>query len=342
MRLALSLAKRGLGLTSPNPMVGAVVVRKGVVIGRGWHHRVGEPHAEIEAFRDAARTTRSLRGATLYVTLEPCSTFGRTPPCTNAIISQGISRIVIATKDPNPAHAGAGFRILREAGMEVVEGVLEREASGLNASFNHWIVHRTPFVTIKSAMSLDGKIATSQGDSKWITSERSRLYAMKLRLAQDAIIVGVNTVLADDPSLTVRRAGEVIKTPHRIVIDPTGRIDRKCQLLRDHFVSITTVVLSEKTSAQVEREIRDLGAAVLRLPPKKDRLDLSKLLRELGKRNITSALVEGGGETVFSFLRERAVQRALFFYAPKILGGRTARKGVAGIGFETGHPDPHN
>src|SRR6266498_836864 len=204
MRLALHLARRGYGITSPNPMVGALLVKRGRVIGRGWHRCAGGPHAEIEALRDAARRGHDPCGATLYVTLEPCSTHGRTPPCTGAIISAGIARVVVAATDSNPAHAGRGFRILKRAGIEVVTGLLADEATRLNESFNHWIVHRTPFVTVKAAMTLDGKIATASGESKWITSEKARAYGMKLRVGADAILVGVNTVLADDPSLSVR------------------------------------------------------------------------------------------------------------------------------------------
>lgn len=333
MRIALRLARRGIGLTSPNPMVGAVVVRKGTILGTGWHHRAGEAHAEIEAFRDATHNGATLRGATLYVTLEPCSTFGRTPPCTAAIIAQKIGRVVVAATDPNPEHAGAGFAILRAAGIKVTFGVLAADATDLNRIFNHWIVQRTPFVTLKAAMSLDGKIATAAGDSKWITSEESRHYAMKLRFAHDAIVVGVNTVLSDDPSLTVRKGSKILKVPHRIVLDPTGRINRSCKLLTDQYRSQTMVVLSEKASAKAETEIRNQGTDVLRLPLKGDHFDLKKLLRKLSQDKMTSILVEGGGETIFSFLREGLGQRVAFFYAPKILGGRAARKGVAGEGF---------
>src|SRR5438094_5149552 len=220
MRLALRLARRGYGRTSPNPMVGAVLVRNEKIIGRGWHRRAGEPHAEIEAIRDVERRGGSARGATLYVTLEPCSTHGRTPACTEAIRTAGIRRVVAATTDANPKHAGRGFQILRRAGIEVVTGVLAEESDRLNEAFNHWIVHRTPFVTVKPAMTLDGKIATAAGESKWITGEKARGQAMKLRHGADAILAGVNTVLADDPSLTARSPRSVIRNPNlrRIVL----------------------------------------------------------------------------------------------------------------------------
>ena len=204
MRLALHLARRGYGTTSPNPMVGAVVVKKGRVIGKGWHKRAGEPHAEIEALQDARKHGHDPRGATLFVTLEPCSTRGRTPPCTEAIVSAKIKRVVVGATDPNPGHRGRAFAMIRRKGVAVSRGVLSKESERLNEAFNHWIVHRAPFVTVKSAMTLDGKIATVTGESKWITGEAARDWGMKLRQGADAILVGINTVLADDPSLTFR------------------------------------------------------------------------------------------------------------------------------------------
>ena len=196
MRLALRLARRGFGTTSPNPMVGAVLVKRGKIIGRGWHRRAGEAHAEIAALRDAQQHGHHPRGATLYVTLEPCCTHGRTPPCTEAIKAAGINRVVVGAVDPNPGHAGKGFKILQRAGIEVGHGILADECACLNEAFNHWVVHRTPFVTVKAAMTLDGKIATASGESKWITGESARAHGMKLRQGSDAILVGINTVLA--------------------------------------------------------------------------------------------------------------------------------------------------
>src|SRR5712664_1862480 len=205
MRLALRLARRGCGTTSPNPMVGAVLVKRGKIIGQGWHHRAGGLHAEIEAFRDAQARGNDPKGSTLYVTLEPCSTHGRTPPCTDAIKAAGIKQVVVAATDPNPAHAVRGFRLLKRAGIQVVHGILADEATRMNEAFNHWIVHRTPFITVKAAMTLDGKIATAAGESKWITGPKARARGMQLRQEADAILVGINTVLADDPGLTARR-----------------------------------------------------------------------------------------------------------------------------------------
>ena len=213
MRVALRLARRGYGATSPNPMVGAVLVQGGRVIGRGWHRRAGGPHAEIEALRDARGRGQAVKGATLYVTLEPCCTHGRTPPCTDAIRAAGISRVVAGAIDPNPRHAGRGFTRLREAGIAVTHGVLAGDCARLNEAFNHWIVRRTPFVTVKAGMTLDGKIATASGESRWITGEKARACGMKLRQGADAILVGINTVLADDPSLTVRNARSEVQSP---------------------------------------------------------------------------------------------------------------------------------
>jgi diaminohydroxyphosphoribosylaminopyrimidine deaminase/5-amino-6-(5-phosphoribosylamino)uracil reductase len=348
MRLALRLARRGHGLTSPNPLVGALLVKRGRIIGQGWHRRAGGLHAEIAALRDAARCGHDAHGATLYVTLEPCSTHGRTPPCTDAIIAAGIARVVVAATDPNPAHAGRGFRILKRAGIEVVTGVLAEEATRLNETFNHWIVHRTPFVTVKAAMTLDGKIATAAGESKWITGAAARVEGMKLRQGADAILVGVNTVLADDPSLTVRGVrSSKFKVQssklRRIILDSRARTPPTAQLISDEFAKLTTVVVTKaapvgRVAALAKRVnvwIAPTGKSALRnadLPLGANRVDLRWLLKKLGSENVTSLLVEGGGEVNGAFLLGGFAQRVAFFYAPKILGGRDARKAVSGPG----------
>jgi diaminohydroxyphosphoribosylaminopyrimidine deaminase/5-amino-6-(5-phosphoribosylamino)uracil reductase len=334
MRPALALARRGYGTTSPNPMVGAVLVKGGRIIGQGWHHCAGEPHAEIEALRDAERRRNSPKGATLYVTLEPCCTHGRTPPCTVAIKAAGIKRVVVAAKDPNPQHAGRGFLILRRAGIEVEHGVLAEEATKLNEAFNHWIVQRTPFVTVKAAMSLDGKIATASGESKWITGEEARAEGMRLRAGADAILVGVNTVLADDPSLTVRETPKTkIQTSRlrRIVLDSQARTPLKAKVVSDEFAALTTIVVGKGAPA---RRIAALAkrAQVWTAPLRGGRIDLRWVLKRLGGEKVTSLLVEGGGEVNASFLLGGFAQRVAFFYAPKILGGRDSRKAVAGEG----------
>ena len=334
MRPALALARRGYGTTSPNPMVGAVLVKGGRIIGQGWHHCAGEPHAEIEALRDAERRRNSPKGATLYVTLEPCCTHGRTPPCTVAIKAAGIKRVVVAAKDPNPKHAGRGFRILRRAGIEVEHGVLAEEATKLNEAFNHWIVQRTPFVTVKAAMTLDGKIATASGESKWITGEEARAEGMRLRAGADAILVGVNTVLADDPSLTVRETPKTkIQTSRlrRIVLDSQARTPLKAKVVSDEFAALTTIVVGKGAPA---RRIAVLAkrAQVWTAPLRGGRIDLRWVLKRLGGEKVTSLLVEGGGEVNASFLLGGFAQRVACFYAPKILGGRDSRKAVAGEG----------
>lgn len=334
MRRGLALARRGYGTTSPNPMVGAVLVKGGRIIGQGWHHCAGEPHAEIEALRDAERRRNSPEGATLYVTLEPCCTHGRTPPCTAAIKAAGIKRVVIAAKDPNPQHAGRGFLILRRAGIEVEHGVLAEEATKLNEAFNQWIVQRTPFVTVKAAMTLDGKIATASGESKWITGEEARAERMRLRAGADAILVGVNTVLADDPSLTVRETPKTkIQTSRlrRIVLDSQARTPLKAKVVSDEFAALTTIVVGEGAPA---RRIAALAkrAQVWTAPLRGGRIDLRWVLKRLGGEKVTSLLVEGGGEVNASFLLGGFAQRVAFFYAPKILGGRDSRKAVAGEG----------
>lgn len=334
MQLALQLARRGYGRTSPNPMVGAVLVKQGRIIGQGWHHRAGMPHAEIEALRNAERRGQTPRGATLYVTLEPCCTYGRTPPCTEALIAAGIARVVVAATDPNPAHAGRGFRILKRAGIDVTRGVLAAEARRLNEAFNHWIVHRTPFVTLKAAMTLDGKIATARGESKWITGEKARAVGMTLRQGSDAILVGINTVLVDDPSLTVRGApGSKSKVPgsrlRRIILDSRARTPLTFQVVCDDYASLTTIVVGPQAPprrvAALAKRVR-----VLTAPSYEGHVDLLWLMRELGRENVTSLLVEGGGEVHASFLARGLAHRIAFFYAPKILGDRAARKAVGG------------
>ncbi len=339
MRLALQLAQRGYGATSPNPMVGAVLAKGTRIIGRGWHHRAGLPHAEIEALRDAEKRDHNPRGATLYVTLEPCSTHGRTPPCTDAIIAAGIKKVVIGATDPNPGHAGRAFKILRRADIQVVHGILADECARLNEAFNHWIVHRTPFVTVKVAMTLDGKIATANGESKWITGEKARAFGMKLRQGSDAILVGVNTILADDPSLTFRSAKKsgTKKQLRRIILDSLARTPLKAKVVRDEFASLTTIVVSKAAPKNrvvaLAKKVNVLVAPDAKASSSGSRyLDLYWLLKRLGSENVTSLLVEGGGETNASFLLNGLAQRVAFFYAPKILGGRDTRKAVAGEG----------
>lgn len=364
MRLALELARRGYGLTSPNPMVGAVLVRGGKVIGRGWHHYAGGPHAEIEAFLDASRRKQNYRGADLYVTLEPCSTYGRTPPCTSAIIESGIRQVIIGAIDPNPAHGGKGIGILKRAGVRVIGGVLADQCESLNESFNHWIVRGRPFVTVKAAMSLDGRIASVSGESKWITGPEARGVGMKLRQGADAILVGINTILADDPSLTFRGPEQAVKNARigkgpalagistklqpnnpvgascpgkirplrRIILDSRGRTPMTAKVVNDSLAAHTTIVLTRAVPTR-KRATLEKRCQVLLAPSRRGKIDLPWLLNELGKQEIASLLVEGGGEVNASFLMSGLAQRIAFFYAPKILGGRDGYPGVAGQGI---------
>jgi diaminohydroxyphosphoribosylaminopyrimidine deaminase/5-amino-6-(5-phosphoribosylamino)uracil reductase len=340
MRLALRLARRSYGKTSPNPMVGAMLVKGGKIIGRGWHHRAGEPHGEIEAIRDALKRGNRVKGATLYVTLEPCSTHGRTPPCTDAILRAGIKHVVIGATDPNPRHRGKGFEILRRGGVDVTGGVLAEECDQLNEAFNHWIVHRTPFVTVKAAMTLDGKIATSSTESKWITGEKARAYGMNLRQGADAILVGINTILADDPSLTVRSPKSKVQSPksgkrdglRRIVLDSQARTPSKAKVVSDSHAALTTIVVSRSAPAKRVSAL-SRRSNVLVAPNAGANLDLGWLLRRLGSENVTNLLVEGGGEVNASFLLQGLAQRVAFFFAPKVLGGRDSISAVAGQGI---------
>ena len=334
MRLALRLARRARGRTSPNPMVGAVLVRHGAIIGRGWHHRAGQPHAEIEALRDAEAKGHPVAGATLYVTLEPCCTHGRTPPCTAAIIAARIRRVVAGATDPNPAHRGRGFKALEQAGIPATIGVLAGPAEHLNEAFNHWIAHHTPLVTVKAAMTLDGKIATATGESRWITGEKARAWAMRMRGDSDAILVGINTVLADNPSLTLRSAcpsrATTVSRLRRIVLDSRGRTPLDAQVVNDESAALTTVVVSQSAPS---RRVKALARRVqVWTTPAAGRIALPWLLQKLGREQVTSLLVEGGGEVNASFLMSGLAQRVAFFYAPKILGGRRALKGVGGAG----------
>jgi diaminohydroxyphosphoribosylaminopyrimidine deaminase / 5-amino-6-(5-phosphoribosylamino)uracil reductase len=336
MRRALKLARRGLGSTSPNPMVGAVLARGATILGEGWHRRAGHPHAEVEALLDAGKKGARLKGSTLYVTLEPCSTQGRTPPCTEAILGTGIGRVVVAASDPNPKHSGRGLSLLRDAGLQVQSGLLETEARRLNEAFDHWITRGLPFVVAKAAMTLDGRIATASGQSKWITSERARACGMQLRKASDAILVGVNTILHDDPALSFRlpSGGGAAKSSRlrRIVLDSQARTPLAARVIQDDRRGLTTVVVSSLAPA---RRVAALSrhVQVWTAPVAGDgQLDLPWLLELLGRENVMQLLIEGGGEVHASFLMQRLVQRVAFFYAPMILGDQTARPAVAGAG----------
>lgn len=327
MRRALKLAERGR--TSPNPMVGAIIVKDGVVVGEGFHPKAGEPHAEVFALRDAGIEAR---GATMYVTLEPCCHYGRTGPCTQALINAGIAEVYVAMVDPDPKVAANGLEELRAAGIEVHCPLCEDEARGLNEAY---IKHRNtglPLVTLKSAMSLDGKIATRTGDSKWITNERSRAYAHKIRGRVDAILVGGNTARADDPSLTARM-GRRISYPARVVVTGTGELPEGLKL----FAPQGDVIVAASPSAGLDtlRKLEKTGARILTLRQEDGRVSITDLMRQLAQLGHLSVLIEGGGDVAASALQERVVDKVLYFYAPRIIGGRDSVDSVGGLGAET-------
>jgi diaminohydroxyphosphoribosylaminopyrimidine deaminase / 5-amino-6-(5-phosphoribosylamino)uracil reductase len=326
MQHALALARRGLGKTSPNPMVGAVLVRNGRIIAEGWHKRAGGPHAEVFALHNA-----KARGATLYVTMEPCSTCGRTPPCTEAIIAASVKRVVVAALDPNPRHNGRGLKLLRRAGIHVEAGLLAGEATALNEAFNKWITAGIPLVIAKAAMSLDGKIATRTGDSKWITSETARREAHKLRAGVDAVMVGANTVIRDNPQLTVRH-GVRGKQPWRVLVDGRGRCPRTAMLFRDAHHERTIILTTYSSPAAWRSSLSRSGAHVFIVKGSSGRLNLRAALRVLGRLDITSVLVEGGGELLGSLFDAHLVDKLALFYAPIVIGGRDAVTAIAGDG----------
>lgn len=330
MRTALALARRGAGRVSPNPMVGALVVRAGRVLGSGYHRSFGGPHAEVYALRQAGPRAR---GADLYVTLEPCSHYGKTPPCADAVIASGIKRVFIGQTDPNPRVRGRGVRRLRTAGIEVRLGILKKECAELNAAFSKYITSGLPLVTLKAAMTLDGRIATRTGDSKWITCTQSRALVHRTRAESDAVMVGIGTVMADDPRLNVRLGRKRSRDPLRVVIDSRLRIDPASALMQAGSAA-GTLVLTGKRAAQGAKAdlLRSRGAEVLGCPCRGRRLDLEAALRLLGSRGISSVLLEGGASLFGAALRSGIVDRVMLFYAPKLLGGADGLPLAAGTG----------
>ena len=328
MSIALRLARRTEGKTSPNPLVGAVVVRRGKILGMGYHKKAGLPHAEIEAFLDAERNGHNLKGSTLYVTLEPCSHTGkRTPPCVNAIIERGISKVVLGTIDLNPRVNGKGLKILRAKGIKVKAGVLEEKCREINEPFFKYVATGKPFIILKLAATLDGKIATFTGDSKWIGSELQRKYAHRLRNKVDAILVGIGTVLRDNPELTVRLGKKSNRQPTPIVLDSRLKIPVESNLIalqRNPIIATTQLADPIKL-----KDLEKTGAKVLVIEQDENgQVDILKLVKKLGEMEITSVLVEGGGDVGASFLKKGIVDKVVFFYTSKIIGG----DGVSMIG----------
>lgn len=328
MKLALEYAEKGCGWVSPNPMVGAAVVKDGRVIGLGWHRRYGGLHAERNAL---ASCTEPPQGATLYVTLEPCCHYGKTPPCTDAILESGIRRVVIGSADPNPLVAGKGIQILRRHGIEVTEGVLREACAAINEVFFHFIRTRTPYVVMKYAMTMDGKIATRSGRSEWITGEAARRHVQEDRHRYFGIMVGVGTILADDPLLTCRLPDG--KNPVRIVCDSRLRTPLNARVVRTTEEAPTILATCSREEA-LARPYREAGCEVLMLPPKDGHVDLLELMAVLGEKEIDSVLLEGGGILNWSALQSGVVNKVQAYVSPKLFGGAGAKSPVEGIGVE--------
>lgn len=326
MHEALRLAEKGMGFVNPNPMVGAVIVKDGRIIGKGWHRQYGGLHAERNAFADC---TEDCTGASLYVTLEPCCHHGKTPPCTEAVIEHGIGRVIIGSADPNPLVAGKGVKILREHGIEVTEGVLKEECDSLNEIFMHYITANTPFVTMKYAMTMDGKIACYTGESKWITGEAARRQVQLDRLRHSAIMVGVGTVIADDPMLTCRT--ENGRNPVRIICDTHLRIPEECNIVKTAKEIPTIIAVCDAEPKKTER-LAGAGCEILTVGEADGHTDLRQLMKIAVERKIDSILIEGGGELNWSALQAGIVSKVQTYIAPKLFGGAAAKSPLSGQG----------
>lgn len=331
MELAIELAKKGKGWTNPNPMVGAVIVKDGQIIGQGYHERYGQLHAERNAL---ASCTESPAGATMYVTLEPCCHYGKTPPCTEAIIENKIKKVIIGSTDPNDLVAGKGIEQLKEAGIEVVVGVLKKECDSLNRIFFQYIKEKKPFVAMKYAMTLDGKIATYSGKSKWITSEEARAHVHGLRHQYTGIMVGIDTVLKDDPMLDCRLPN--CKHPIRIVCDTNLRIPLDSQLVKTAKEK-TTIIATASTNEEKIKQLEEARCKVFKIPTLDGHIHLENLLVKLGEEKIDCILLEGGGTLNYAALKSGIVNRVFCYIAPKIFGGAEAISPVEGVGVD--HPD---
>ena len=343
MKRALVLAENGAGKTNPNPLVGAVIVKDGKIIGEGWHERYGEAHAEVNAVRNAesgvvrsadAGTVRnpegSVEGATVYVNLEPCCHYGKTPPCTDLLIAKKVKRVVVGTLDPNPLVAGNGVGKLREAGIEVTTGILKEECRKLNEVFFYYIRTRRPFIVLKAAMSLDGKIAASSGESKWITEEEARKDVQLLRNRYSGIMAGVETVIRDDPELTCRI--ESGRNPVRIILDSSLRIPPGSKVLKEQERNRTLIACTETASEEKAKKLEELGAGIIRCRTSSGRIDLKDLTEKLGGLKIDSILLEGGGTVNDSAIAQGIVNKLVLYVAPKIIGGEKSKTFVEGLG----------
>ncbi len=327
MQRALDLAVLGEGWVSPNPMVGAVLVKDDQIVGEGFHKKAGGPHAEVVCLNEAKELAK---GATLYVTLEPCSHYGKTPPCTEAILKAGVKKVVVAMEDPNPLVAGNGLEILRQHNIEVVSGVLEKEAKALNEVFIKYITTKIPFVAVKVATTLDGKIATYTGSSKWITGSQSREYVHYLRHKYDAILVGINTVLKDNPSLNCRLEGKETKDPVRVVLDTHLKIPLDAKIINS--AASPLIIFTASDNQQKINELIKNGVEVIK-EKGKTKININFVLKKLGEKNITSILVEGGSEVLWSFFEQNLVDKFYKFMAPKIIGGKNSFSIIGGEGM---------
>ncbi|MBL7170994.1 MAG: bifunctional diaminohydroxyphosphoribosylaminopyrimidine deaminase/5-amino-6-(5-phosphoribosylamino)uracil reductase RibD [Candidatus Omnitrophica bacterium] len=330
MDMAIRLAKKGGGYVNPNPMVGAVIVKNGEIIGKGYHCKFGGPHAEINAL---AKAGTKAKGATMYVSLEPCSCFGKTPPCTRAIIKAGIKKVVIAAIDPNPLNKGKGIKELKRNGIKVELGLAGKKAQELNEKFFVYHKKKRPFISVKCAMTMDGKIATVTGASKWITSKKARNYGHLLRHEHDAIMAGINTIKADNPELTARLSCAMRK-PVIVIVDSCLSIPLQANVLKNAKKNTVIIATTKMASLKKKKLLSSRGVEILTVASKNGRVCLSEVVKKLAKKRITSVLVEGGGEIIYSLLNERLADKIYFFYAPKILGGRKAPTPVGGEGIK--------
>ena len=330
MNLALDLARKSEGQTNPNPLVGAVIVKSGKVVAKGYHEKAGLPHAEAIALNKAGTKAR---GADLYVNLEPCCHHGRTPPCTEAIISAGIKRVILGIRDPNRLVNGRGIRFLRKQGVEVVIGVLRRDCHKINEHFIKYITTGRPWVILKSAVSLDGKIATRTGDSKWITGSKARAYAHRLRSRVDAILVGAETVRMDDPQLTVRPKKKGMRNPVRIIVSGKGSISTSAKIFNNAHKERVIYVANASLPLIRKKKLQKIGVEVLLVKYRKKKVDLLLLMDALGKMKITSIMIEGGSEISGNALKEKLIDKLIYFLAPKIIGGKNAPGPVGGQGI---------
>ena len=329
MKLALSLAEKGRGYVNPNPLVGAVIVKDGKVIGEGYHTAFGKSHAEIEAINSA---TEDIKGATMYVTLEPCCHQGKTPPCTEAIIKNQLARVVVATTDPNPLVSGSGIEKLKQSNIEITVGVLQELAKIQNEVFIHYMTTNLPFTILKYAMSLDGKIACHTGDSKWITSEKSRTDVHRLRSSVSAVVTGIGTILSDDASLNVRLLDSKGREPHRIVVDSAARISLDAKILNLDSKSDTYIAVTKAASDEKLRKLKDYGAKIIMTKSKDGKVDLEELWKELGFLGMDSILIEAGEQLNAALLEAKLVNKIRAYIAPKIIGGTNAKSPIGGYG----------